>query len=185
MVSAVRTDERPERRQDAGGGNQLLTAARCGPLTDTVMTLAMGESIDNWIARQSDINGGQPLTLYAGRRDNYGEECLSYRGPQLLRGAESDPFAVYVSDPMAPREAEAEGLETIIVSGDLDMLQLVSQRTKLMPTRMGVNSTVDTCSAFVPVPPTSLTPLRSTRRWLRHPLLTVMRRKSPLSPPPM
>jgi hypothetical protein len=95
MVRGTKYPFRATAELHAGGGNQLLTAARCGPLTDTVMTLAMGESIDNWIARQSDINGGQPLTLYAGRRDNYGEECLSYRGPQLLRGAESDPFAVY------------------------------------------------------------------------------------------
>jgi DNA polymerase-1 len=40
------------------------------------------------------------------------------------------------------RQAEARGLETIIVSGDLDMLQLVTERTKLMTTRMGVSSTV-------------------------------------------
>lgn len=83
------------RELHAGGGNQLLTAARCGPTSDSVMTYAMGESIDNWIARRSDVNGGEPLTLYAGRRDNYGEEVLSYRGPQELRGAESDPWRVY------------------------------------------------------------------------------------------
>ena len=40
------------------------------------------------------------------------------------------------------RQAEAAGLETLIVSGDLDMLQLVSEQTKLMTTRMGVQSTV-------------------------------------------
>ncbi|HEY7599550.1 MAG TPA: DNA polymerase I [Candidatus Limnocylindrales bacterium] len=41
------------------------------------------------------------------------------------------------------RQAEERGdLETIIVSGDLDMLQLVSERTSLMTTRMGVASTV-------------------------------------------
>jgi hypothetical protein len=79
----------------AGGGNQLLTAARCGPISDSVMTYAMGESIDNWIARRSEVNGGEPLTLYAGQRLNYGEEVLSYRGPELLRGAESDPWKVY------------------------------------------------------------------------------------------
>lgn len=79
----------------AGGGNQLLTGARCGPISDSVMTYALGESIDNWIARRSQVNGGEPLTLYAGRRDNYGEEVLSYRGPQQLRGAESEPWAVY------------------------------------------------------------------------------------------
>ncbi len=40
------------------------------------------------------------------------------------------------------RQAELTGLETIIVSGDLDMLQLVTQQTKLMTTRLGVQSTV-------------------------------------------
>ncbi|HET7676252.1 MAG TPA: DNA polymerase I [Candidatus Limnocylindrales bacterium] len=40
------------------------------------------------------------------------------------------------------RQAEAEGIETTIVSGDLDMLQLVSERTHLMTTRGGVQQTV-------------------------------------------
>jgi DNA polymerase I len=40
-------------------------------------------------------------------------------------------------------QAEERGdLESVIVSGDLDMLQLVSERTSLMTTRMGVASTV-------------------------------------------
>ena len=83
------------REVHAGGGNQLLTAAQPGPPTATVMTYAQGESIDSWIARQTDINGGEPLTLYCGRRDDYGEEVLSYRGPGELRGAEDDPWLVY------------------------------------------------------------------------------------------
>ena len=41
------------------------------------------------------------------------------------------------------RQAEMrEDSRSIIVSGDLDMLQLVSERTKLMTTRIGVQSTV-------------------------------------------
>src|SRR5687767_15076841 len=41
------------------------------------------------------------------------------------------------------RQAEMrEDVESIIVSGDLDMLQLVTERTKLMTTRLGVQSTV-------------------------------------------
>jgi DNA polymerase-1 len=39
-------------------------------------------------------------------------------------------------------EAEARGLDTTIVTGDLDMLQLVSDRTRLMTTRSGVQNTV-------------------------------------------
>lgn len=95
MVRGTQYPFSATREVHAGGGNQLLTAAKPGPLTDTVMTYAMGESIDNWIARHSPVNHGEPLTLYAGRRDNYGEEVLSYRGPQQIRGADSDPWAVY------------------------------------------------------------------------------------------
>jgi DNA polymerase-1 len=40
------------------------------------------------------------------------------------------------------REAERRDLETTIVTGDLDMLQLVTDRTRLMTTRMGVDATV-------------------------------------------
>ncbi len=39
-------------------------------------------------------------------------------------------------------EAEALGLDTTIVTGDLDMLQLVTDRTRLMTTRMGVQNTI-------------------------------------------
>ncbi len=40
------------------------------------------------------------------------------------------------------REAEARGLESWIVTGDLDMLQLVTERTRLVTTRSGVENTV-------------------------------------------
>ena len=40
------------------------------------------------------------------------------------------------------KQAEAAGLETIIVSGDLDTLQLVTPNTKLFTTRMGFQNTV-------------------------------------------
>ena len=39
-------------------------------------------------------------------------------------------------------EAEERGLDTTIVTGDLDMLQLVTDKTRLMTTRMGVQNTV-------------------------------------------
>ena len=54
-----------------------------------------------------------------------------------MQGFEADDLIGSLS-----RQAEAAGLETLIVSGDLDMLQLVTEQTKLMTTRMGVNSTV-------------------------------------------
>ena len=40
------------------------------------------------------------------------------------------------------RDVDARGIETTIVTGDLDMLQLVTPRTRLMTTRQGVDSTV-------------------------------------------
>jgi len=39
-------------------------------------------------------------------------------------------------------EAEAKGLDTTIVTGDLDMLQIVSDRVRLMTTRSGVENTI-------------------------------------------
>ncbi|HVA86806.1 MAG TPA: DNA polymerase I [Candidatus Saccharimonadales bacterium] len=39
-------------------------------------------------------------------------------------------------------EAETRDLETTIVTGDLDMLQIVSDRTRLMTTRQGVQNTI-------------------------------------------
>ncbi|MCB9684837.1 MAG: DUF1552 domain-containing protein [Alphaproteobacteria bacterium] len=80
----------------ASGGNQLLTAREPGYPTHTIMTYATGESVDNFIARkQPEVNGGEPLTLYTGRRAGMGEEILSYRGPGDLRAAEDDPWSVY------------------------------------------------------------------------------------------
>ncbi len=40
------------------------------------------------------------------------------------------------------REAEARGLDTTVVTGDLDMLQIVSDATRLMTTRSGVENTI-------------------------------------------
>ncbi|MEO0606162.1 MAG: DUF1552 domain-containing protein [Myxococcota bacterium] len=95
LVSGTRYPYPATGESHAGGGNQMLTGARPGPYTDSIMTLAQGESIDSWVARQSDVHGGEPLTLHSGRRDNYGEEVMSYRGPSQLRPAESDPWSVY------------------------------------------------------------------------------------------
>ena len=54
-----------------------------------------------------------------------------------MEGFEADDLIGSLS-----RQAELQDLETIIVSGDLDMLQLVTAQTKLMTTRLGVQSTV-------------------------------------------
>lgn len=80
----------------SGGGNQVLTAARVSDTPSGNRSLAMGESIDNFIARAYPaVNGGEPLTLYCGPRRGYIEEVLSYRGPKDLRGAEDDPWNAY------------------------------------------------------------------------------------------
>ncbi|HUG47872.1 MAG TPA: DNA polymerase I [Candidatus Limnocylindria bacterium] len=67
------------------------------------------------------------------------ETLAAFRIPiHELEGYEADDLIGALT-----RQAEERGdLETVIVSGDLDMLQLVSQRTSLMTTRMGVASTV-------------------------------------------
>jgi DNA polymerase-1 len=40
------------------------------------------------------------------------------------------------------RQMDAEGVETTVVTGDLDMLQIVTEHTRLMTTRQGVDATV-------------------------------------------
>jgi DNA polymerase-1 len=54
-----------------------------------------------------------------------------------LEGYEADDVIATLVD-----QAEARDVETTIVTGDLDMLQLVSPRTRLMTTRMGVQNTI-------------------------------------------
>jgi hypothetical protein len=51
----------------SGGGNQCLTAARVSSDPSGNASLAMGESIDNRIARELNPAGVEPLTLYAAR----------------------------------------------------------------------------------------------------------------------
>jgi hypothetical protein len=79
----------------SGGGNQCLTAAKVSDTPSGNESLAMGESIDNRIARELQPAGVEPLTLYAGKMSGYINEVLSYRGPKMLRSAERDPFVAY------------------------------------------------------------------------------------------
>lgn len=78
----------------SGGGNQCLTAAKVSADPSGNKSLAMGESIDNRIAREL-TPGTEPLTLYAGRMAGYINEVLSYRGAKDLRAAERNPFNAY------------------------------------------------------------------------------------------
>ncbi|MCB9792978.1 MAG: DUF1552 domain-containing protein [Alphaproteobacteria bacterium] len=80
----------------SGGGNQVLTAHRVSEDPEGNLSLSMGESIDNFLARmQPEANGGEPLALYTGPRNGYIEEVLSYRGALDLRAAEDDPWIAY------------------------------------------------------------------------------------------
>ncbi|MBL9105437.1 MAG: DUF1552 domain-containing protein [Myxococcales bacterium] len=80
----------------SGGGNQVLTAAKVSDVPSGNESLAMGESVDNRIARE--LNGPanpEPLTVYAGPMGGYINEVLSYRGPLDLRAADRNPWSVY------------------------------------------------------------------------------------------
>jgi len=95
------------------GGNICLTAT--DPTSGGPRSLATGESLDNRIAREL-TPGVEPLTLYAGPKEGYINEVLSYRGSQLLRAAEGNPYNAYqrlfgmsggTTDPIAQRQALA------------------------------------------------------------------------------
>ncbi len=95
------------------GGNICLTAT--DPTSGGNRSLATGESIDNRIAREL-TPGVEPLTLYAGPKEGYIDEVLSYRGPRMLRAAEGNPYNAYQrlfgmtpvpSDPAAQKQALA------------------------------------------------------------------------------
>jgi hypothetical protein len=79
----------------SAGGNQVLTAARISDDPTGQYSLAMGESVDNRMAREINPAGVDPLTLLTGPTQGYLPVVLSYRGEKDLRGADNDPFAVY------------------------------------------------------------------------------------------
>lgn len=83
------------------GDNQTLTAQpgsedKDGPAT----SLALGESIDNRIAREKNPNGRGPLTLHAGNQraggKGYGSPgYVSYKGPSQPNSPDSSPWEAY------------------------------------------------------------------------------------------
>ncbi len=80
----------------SGGGNQVLTAQKVSQDPQGNKSLAMGESVDNRIARElNSASNPEPLTLYAGRMGGYINEVLSYRGAKDLRAADRNPWSVY------------------------------------------------------------------------------------------
>jgi hypothetical protein len=96
----------------SGGGNQVLTAARVSDDPVGAESLAMGESIDNRIARELNPAGVEPLTLYAGKMAGYIDEVLSYRGPLQLRAAERNPYNAYM-DMFGLSQLTPEALEQL------------------------------------------------------------------------
>lgn len=76
----------------SGGGNQVLTAARVSDVPSRNKSLAMGESVDNRIAREL---GREPLALYAGPKGGYINDHISFRGPRDVRVAENNPALAY------------------------------------------------------------------------------------------
>lgn len=79
----------------SGGLNQCLTAARV--VGDGADSLADGPSIDWFLSQQVNPPGLEPLTLMSGPQQAYIAHGLSYSGPSQLRGAASNPFAVYTT----------------------------------------------------------------------------------------
>lgn len=80
----------------SGGGNQVLTAAKVSDDPSGQYSLAMGESVDNRMANAINPDKREPITLLTGATEGYLPVVLSYRGPKQLRGADNDPFAVYM-----------------------------------------------------------------------------------------
>lgn len=80
----------------SGGGNQVLTAAKVSDDPSGQHSLALGESVDNRMAAAINPEKREPITLLTGDTSGYLPVVLSYRGPKQLRGADNDPFAVYM-----------------------------------------------------------------------------------------
>ncbi|MGQ0504396.1 MAG: DUF1552 domain-containing protein [Myxococcaceae bacterium] len=117
------------------GGNICLTAT--DPTNGGNRSLATGESIDNRIAREL-TPGVEPLTLYAGPKEGYIDEVLSYRGAQQLRAAEPNPYNAYQrlfgTAPTPPNDPNAQRLALARKSvNDLvrDQLKALLGRTDL------------------------------------------------------
>jgi hypothetical protein len=79
----------------SGGLNQCLTAARVTGSGES--SLALGASVDWFIAQRKNPVGVEPLTLMSGPQSAYIAHGLSYSGPSQLRGARNNPLAVYTS----------------------------------------------------------------------------------------
>jgi hypothetical protein len=79
----------------ARGALQALTAQTTGDAEASNNSLALGESLDNRIARELNPGGRGPLTLAAMRPFNFLDSVLSYRGPNDRRGAQTSPKVAF------------------------------------------------------------------------------------------
>lgn len=79
----------------ARGALQALTAQPTGDAEASNNSLALGESLDNRIARELNPDGRGPLTLAAMRPYNFLDSILSYRGPNDRRGAQTNPKVAF------------------------------------------------------------------------------------------
>jgi len=79
----------------ARGALQALTAQPTGDSEASNNSLALGESLDNRIARELNPDGRGPLTLAAMRPYNFLDSVLSYRGPNDRRGAQTNPKVAF------------------------------------------------------------------------------------------
>jgi DNA polymerase-1 len=118
----------------------------------TMLNRLLAEEKPDYIITAFDLPGPtfrhHQFKAYKATREKAPEELRSQipLSQELLRGWQIPVFAVegFEADDVLgtlARIAEAEGKEVLIVSGDMDVLQLVSDKTQALITRRGISET--------------------------------------------